>query len=193
MKRFFSVRAPVPLLAALTLLLLWDATGFAKLSLLCAALHECGHILAFCALTGHFPRITCSFSGLAMEMDGVRLSLQKENLLLLAGPAANLLAALAAYLLIQHRASYLRYFFACENLCMALFNLLPIGFLDGGRLLSNCFGLMDGVLFRALTLCCCCFLAVFGGVLLRYCGAGFLLSLGFCLMVLALCAKSLRS
>lgn len=76
---------------------------------------------------------------------------------------------------------------------MALFNLLPIGFLDGGRLLSNCFGLMDGVLFRALTLCCCFFLAVFGGVLLRYCGAGFLLSLGFCLMVLALCAKSLRS
>lgn len=45
----------------------------------------------------------------------MRLSLQKENLLLLAGPAANLLAALAAYLLIQHRASYLRYFFACEN------------------------------------------------------------------------------
>lgn len=191
MKGPSSLTAPVPLLCALTLLLAWDATGLGRLSLLCALLHELGHIAAFWVFTHKKPQLQFSLNGITLKLDGARLSLRQEDLLLLAGPAANLLAALACGLLLRRRAGHLLYFFCCENLCMALFNLLPIGFLDGGRLLRNRFGPGEDRLFCLLSLAGSFFLAVFGAVALRYQGARFARILAFCLMVLALCAKSM--
>ena len=46
-----------------TLLLAVDATGIFRLGLLCALLHECGHIVVFIALTGRLPALEASFCG----------------------------------------------------------------------------------------------------------------------------------
>ena len=192
MKRQFSVRTPVPLLAGLTLLLAFDGTGLARLSLGCALLHEAGHVLAFWLLTRRLPRLSASFTGLALQLDGTALPPARENLLLLAGPTANLLAAGIALLLALHRAAYGRYFFAAENLCMAFFNLLPIGFLDGGRLLANCLGPQNQRFARAAGLLCCALLAAAAALLLQKSGFRGADALFFCLLVLVLCARVLR-
>ena len=192
MKRHFFVQAPVPLLAALTLVLLFDPSGFAKLSLICAVLHEGGHILAFWMLTGRLPRVGCSLCGLKIEMDGEQLSLIKENLLLLSGPLANLVVAALTGLLILSRATFARYFFACENLCLALFNLLPIGFLDGGRLIHNILGERAARGLRYFSALCCLVVAILGFWLFLRQRNGFVLLVLFCLMTLALIAKNLR-
>ncbi|HIV88022.1 MAG TPA: hypothetical protein H9896_07965 [Candidatus Pygmaiobacter gallistercoris] len=192
MRGRFSVSTPVPLLAVLTLLLLFDFSGFVRLSLLCALLHEMGHIAAFVLLTGRLPRVTCSFSGLRIEMDGEHLPLAKENLLLLCGPLANLLAAGISALLILSHATFGRYFFACENLCLALFNLLPVGFLDGGRLAANLLGVRGAQVLRGLSIAASLTFAGFGLWLFAAQKTGFLLLLLFCLLTLGLIVKNLQ-
>ena len=185
--------SPVFLLALLTLALLWDGSGFIKLSILCAVLHESGHFLAFWLLTKKPPQISCSPFGFQLEMDGVLLPSRSENLLLAAGPAANLLAAAAGWALVSRRASYLCYFFLCENLCMALFNLLPVRFLDGGRLAANLIGPHHPRLLGALSAASCGTAALLGGFALLRWGAGPLFLALFFAMTAALVAKASRS
>ena len=48
-------RDPVLLCGSLYFLLYFDASGFLRLGLLAAFLHECGHILVYCALLRRFP------------------------------------------------------------------------------------------------------------------------------------------
>ena len=48
-------RDPVLLCGVVYLLLYFDASGFLRLGLLAAFLHECGHILVYCALLRRFP------------------------------------------------------------------------------------------------------------------------------------------
>ena len=182
----------VLLLALLTLALIWDTSGFIKLSILCALLHELGHILVFCLFTKRKPRIRCSVLGFSLEMDGVPLQTRRENLLLLAGPFANLLCALVTWLLICRRASYLRYFFLCENLCMALFNLLPVRFLDGGRLAENLIGPLHPRLLGTLSVISCLGVAMLGGAALFAGGADPLFLAIFFAMTAALCAKAFQ-
>ena len=192
MKGHFSVKAPVLLLAALTLMLLWDRTGFIRLSIICALLHESGHIVSFFVLTGRMPRVSCSFSGLQIEMDGEHLSSAKENLLLISGPLANLLAAGVAGLLILSHASFGRYFFVCENLCLAVFNLLPIGFLDGGRLAANLLGAERVRFLHRLSALSGLAFAGFGFWLFFRQGASFFFLLFFCLLTFALILKNMK-
>ncbi len=192
MSRRTPTRSPVFLLALLTLALLWDASGFIKLSLLCALLHEAGHFFVFWLLTKRPPRISCSLVGFHLEMDGVFLRPRSENLLLAAGPAANLLAAAAGWAFVCRRASYLGYFFLCENLCMALFNLLPVHFLDGGRLAANLIGPMRPRLLRALSALSCCIIALLGVAALVLWGAGPFFLAAFLAMTAALFAKASR-
>ena len=186
-------KSPVFLLAVLTLALIWDASGFLKLSILCAVLHEAGHFVAFWLLTGRPPRILCSLTGLQIEMDGIPLCRGRENLLLAAGPAANLLCALAGWIQVSCRASYLGYFFLCENLCMALFNLLPIRFLDGGRLAANFIGPLHPRLLGALSALGCLVISLLGGTALLLWGAGPLFLAVFFAMTAALCMKAFQT
>lgn len=61
-------RDPVLLCGSLYFLLYFDASGFLRLGLLAAFLHECGHILVHCALLRRFPVIEVTMTGFCMRM-----------------------------------------------------------------------------------------------------------------------------
>lgn len=130
------VRSPYLLLFVYTLLLAFDSTGVFRLGILCALLHECGHIAVFLLLEHRLPALEASLAGLCLSMRGVLLPPGRELLLAAAGPAVNLLLAAGMLAWMDGPAGY-RYFglwFVCTNLLVGGFNLLPVPGLDGWRM-----------------------------------------------------------
>ena len=93
------------------------------------AIHEAGHIAALVYTGGRLSAI--EFSGAGIRMETVKrsfYSVRSSFFVLIAGPAANLLA----YLLLRGYGGELPRL----NLAAALYNLLPLKSLDGGALIS---------------------------------------------------------
>ena len=88
-------RDPLLLCSTLYFLLYFDASGFLRLGLLAAFLHECGHILVYCALLRRFPVIEVTMTGFCMRMDAPARGLSPGRLFWLAaaGPAVNFMLA----------------------------------------------------------------------------------------------------
>ncbi len=105
-----------------------DRQGVVPLALLACALHELGHWAALRALGARVRRVRLTAVGAEMEVDRT-LSYGGELLAALAGPGANLALALAFSPLTGGG------LFAGLNLALACFNLLPVGQMDGGRVL----------------------------------------------------------
>lgn len=102
------------------------------LTVLCAAaVHELGHWIALRRLGAAVTGFRLSALGAVLETDSRFLSYGGELAAVLAGPAANLLAALALTALGTGRWSAA----VGANLLLCVFNLLPILPLDGGRAL----------------------------------------------------------
>lgn len=134
MKRV-SVRS-VLLCALLAVGLLFDPLGILRMTLVCATLHESGHILAYRLCAHSWPRLHFSLEGVSLS-GTQHLSRAQELRVLAAGPMANFLFAALLFLLLQSKASYRLYFLAAVSLCTGLYNLLPFGVLDGARILQN--------------------------------------------------------
>ena len=103
--------------------------------LACCALHESGHIAAM-LLCG------CKPTGLTLYGAGIKLaqpkhlnSFAKDAIILASGCAVNFLLAFTSIVLTGKLT-----FFAQTNLLLGGFNLLPVGFFDGGKLLSLALG-----------------------------------------------------
>ena len=105
-----------------------DRQGVVPLALLACALHELGHWAALRALGARVRRVRLTAVGAEMEVDRT-LSYGGELLAALDGPGANLALALAFSPLTGGG------LFAGLNLALACFNLLPVGQMDGGRVL----------------------------------------------------------
>ena len=100
------------------------------LTVLCAAaVHELGHWIVLRRLGAAVTGFRLSALGAVLETDSLRLSYGGELEAVLAGPAANLLAALALTGFGPWHAVL------GANLLLCGFNLLPILPLDGGRAL----------------------------------------------------------
>ena len=110
-------RDPLLLCGALYVLLYFDASGFLRLGLLAAFLHEWGHIGVYLALFGQFP-----------------VTLWQTALLAAAGPAVNFVLAGLWMLRLEQRATIRASAFLAANLLTGAFNLLPIPPLDGAQL-----------------------------------------------------------
>ena len=127
-------RDPVLLCGVLYVLLWFDASGFLRLGLLAAFLHEWGHIGVYLALFGQFPVIEVTLTGFCMRTCGKALMPQQTFWLAAAGPLTNaLLAALWAGKL-SDAATIRGSAFLAANLLTGAFNLLPIPPLDGAQM-----------------------------------------------------------
>ncbi|ADU26940.1 site-2 protease family protein [Ethanoligenens harbinense] len=125
-------------LVLLTCMLALDSTGLTALALFCAAIHELGHFSVLLLFHVRVRAISFHMFGVDINADeSRRLSYGKEAVLALAGVAANF--QLCAVMLICWRLHFwmgpAQAIFTV-SLFLALFNLLPVGSLDGGRALE---------------------------------------------------------
>ena len=121
------------------LLLAWlnylDRSFLVPMALAACTAHELGHIAAIRLLGGSVKEVRLTAIGAELVLERP-LAYWQEGLSALAGPGVNLLLALAGC-----RFSLT---FAGLNLALALFNLLPVGRLDGGRALYCTLALLAG-------------------------------------------------
>lgn len=122
-------------LACLCAGLLFDPVGFLRLTLLASVLHEAGHVIAYVICTKKTPPLKISVAGICLQ-NTCMLSNKQDFFVTLSGPLTNLILALCLHFYIQYKASYGLYFFMAINICVAIYNLLPVGALDGARLIS---------------------------------------------------------
>lgn len=128
---------------ALLALLYYLDTGDTMLwVLLGCALHELGHCWAVRAFGGRVVLLRLSGAGAELRLSSARpLSAWGMLWAALAGPGVNLVVAWLSALLARRTGGRL-YFFAGINLGLACFNLLPAGWLDGGRALESILALL---------------------------------------------------
>lgn len=134
--RFGPVEFYDPLLLCMVLyvLLYFDASGFLRLGLLAAVLHECGHIAVYLVHAHRWPRIAVTMTGFCMRTRGDAFTPWQTFWLAAAGPGANLLLALLWWVKMARCTTVQGSAFLAANLITAAFNLLPIPPLDGAQL-----------------------------------------------------------
>ena len=103
--------------------------------LLAAALHECAHVSMLYLVGGKIDFFRITLFGAELRIShSERLSYGREILSVLAGPGANLVCALVLSRLAEASAWDRGYMIAGIHGALALFNLLPVRPLDGGRM-----------------------------------------------------------
>ncbi len=119
----------LPLLFWIFFLYGFDEPYIAGLTVIAAAIHECGHEGLLFLRTGRVSPIKSVLSGMRISAN-CRLSYRDEMLLYLFGPLANLLAAGVALLFLPVFGKKV-FLFSVINLASALANLLPVEGYDG--------------------------------------------------------------
>lgn len=123
------------------LLLAWlnylDRQAIVPMAMAACALHELGHYLVIRAVGGNIKLIRLTAIGAEMVVDRP-LGYWQEGVSALAGPAVNL--ALALFFCVWDWGLT----FSGLNLVLACFNLLPVGRMDGGRVLGCALALLAG-------------------------------------------------
>ena len=140
-------RDPLLLCGALYLLLWFDASGFLRIGLCAAILHEIGHIFVYLLLFRRFPVIEVTMTGFCMRTWGQTLTRGQTFLLAAAGPGTNALLAAVWAVRMEQYATIRDSAFLAANVLTGAFNLLPIPALDGGRV----FFMIVTVIFEAIT------------------------------------------
>lgn len=128
MRRILISGLPELFLLALAFML-GDGGRFAAI-MAAALLHELGHIIAAALLGTGLRFCRTEVSGISLKYDFSTVSPLREAAVCLAGPALGI-----AVFLISYRNGSTAYF-AGASAALAIFNLLPISYLDGGCALS---------------------------------------------------------
>lgn len=129
--RGVKIRVEFSFLVFLTLLFLIKSGRTVFCFFTVCLVHEAGHAAAVCFAGGSLSEII--FCGLGIRMIPRRdriLPLKSELLILLAGPAVNLVLFLLLNAIDPGN------MFAVLNLCAAVFNLMPYKLLDGGSVIN---------------------------------------------------------
>lgn len=134
----------VPALVALFFIFigcLFDVGGVFRFTVISALIHELGHIVAYFYIREEFPKVRITPVGLAMSVGPTDLTVDEEIVVAAAGPLCNFYLAMIFLSLASVQGAYGTYFFGCVNLLIGILNLLPLPFLDGGRILYLLFGI----------------------------------------------------
>ncbi len=105
-----------------------------RFGLYAVLLHELGHIVVYIIMLRRLPPLLAGIGGLSIELPC--LSRGRSIVLLSSGVAMNLIAMICSWASGLVSPSYDGYFFMVANAAIALFNIVPLPFSDGGRLLS---------------------------------------------------------
>ena len=117
-------------------LLCFDTGNFFLWFLLSCFLHELGHVTAIRLMGGKILRFRLTAFGAVIVPVRDRLfSYREEIIIALAGPGASMALAFSSALLTRCIGVETLYLFAGLNFAVGLFNLIPAGPLDGGRIL----------------------------------------------------------
>lgn len=103
-------------------------------------LHETGHLLMMKFFKKKISQISFMPFGIHIRCDDtVQQSYGREFLITLAGPISNLACAIGCWIFTEYYSTNISLLFLIiiVNLILGIFHLLPIGVLDGGRLLTQ--------------------------------------------------------
>lgn len=180
----------------LTMLFAVDEKGIALIALASAVFHELGHIVAL-FLFGSCPDEICfGIFGIRIQQNKNVLSDFKQGIVVLSGPFVNALIFLIMLMLYSVFQINVFMIISAVNFVSAIFNLIPIFPLDGGRFLLTILSALltdraTRITMRVICAVCLPLLGFFGIILVRKTGANIsLLATGIYLGVL--CIKSIR-
>ena len=126
-----ALRLDFTFFAALAFFLLTDNTDFGITALLSCTAHELAHLLTMRLCGAEITAVTLYGAGIRIKSDNAdRLSVKLQNAIYSAGCIMNLALTAVLWTANAHAAALI-------NLFTGLFNLLPIGELDGARLLKS--------------------------------------------------------
>ncbi|MEG2295822.1 MAG: hypothetical protein RSB96_03670 [Oscillospiraceae bacterium] len=115
----------------MVLFLAFDKLGLSVLVLSSILLHELGHIIMMYLFGQKINRISFDFYGINISKTQINLSFIRELIVASSGIIMNgIILFISIFVLKNVHLSYI-------NLCIILFNLLPIGRLDGGQILDK--------------------------------------------------------
>lgn len=129
------MRQPIHVTAGFILVTLWFAAvnswRMLGVILLFSMVHELGHYLILNWYRVEISEFQINAFGAVLKVDTSNLSYGEEFLVVAAGPAANFLCA--SLLALGERPEW-EVLIGC-NIVLCIFNLMPLRFLDGGRML----------------------------------------------------------
>ncbi len=118
------------------LLFLWNDAVMLVLLISCALVHEAGHLIAILLGNAKIAFFRLGITGAHIALEDSLLSYKKEIWIYLSGGMANFIYAVVCFvwMRIEYHNGLLFLFFVNSFYCV--FNLLPIGGLDGGEALK---------------------------------------------------------
>ena len=154
--------------AVIALYLMLDESGFGLAALAACAMHETAHFIAMTVFGVRIEQLTLYGAGIRITSSEIEyVKPFHKSIILSAGCITNFAAAFAFWMIGEYSAS-------AVNLFTGIFNLLPIGELDGARLLKmavlHCCNaekvdnVMKSASIVALVICAAALIAAGGGV-----------------------------
>ncbi len=135
-KHFLLVLSPL-FFAVITLLFTYSVDSVVLIALLSSIMHELGHLILLIKYGCKIKSVTLSYYGMKIIRENeISLDFRKEIAVCLSGVTVNLVISIlfTVFYIAFKNQTLLKV--SAVNLILGLFNLLPVGALDGARALS---------------------------------------------------------
>jgi stage IV sporulation protein FB len=131
----FGIKVEITFLfvAFISFVISLNAPSNVMLTIIASMLHESGHLLMMLLIDNKPEKVRFELTGInIIRKQEIKISTKNEILISLGGPMINLIIVLicCAFLCCYNSKPILT--FACINLILMIFNILPINKLDGG-------------------------------------------------------------
>ena len=132
-----KLRAEPSFIVTIATLLLTNEPKYVIFMLFSAFVHEVGHIVAMKVCGVKINTLVLGFFGGTVIMEKKLISYGKEAFIAFSGPFVNLIFSTLFFIIMRSGFSADIFFLFLCNIFYGVFNLLPIGTLDGGAVLKS--------------------------------------------------------